>query len=114
MTFVNTMPRLTFALAVVLILALLASSPAQAHQQVVTLHNNNDAAWNGAGHHVWVVCDGTNNDHRFGAEFRLRNGNTPIRFDFGSGGECNDGRFDSEIVAIRWACHGAKGEWRAA
>lgn len=92
----------------------IAAGKAEAHQQMVTLHNGNDAAWTGSGHHLLVVCDGTNNGHRFGAEVKLRNGNTPIRFDFGSGGECYDDSFSSEITAIRWVCHGAKGAWRNA
>lgn len=108
------MRRLVFLFTLMLVASALFTGPAVAHQQLVTLHNGNDAAWNTSGHHTLVVCDGTNNEHRFGAEVRLANGNTPTRFDFGAGGECNDDRFDSEIRHIRWVCHGEKGEWRDA
>lgn len=107
-------PRLTIALAVMLVLAMLAQGTAQAHRQTVTLHNGNDAGWVNSGHHVVVACDGTNNGHIFGVEARLRSGATPILFDFGASGQCIDTRYSSEVEAVRWVCAEGRGQWRNA
>jgi hypothetical protein len=101
--------------AVIVLVVMLTSGEAQAHERWVYLHNYNDAGAAASGHERLIACDGTSNGHHFGVQGRTASGNTYTIYDVGSGAGCNSNNPGGHgaFTQIRWVCHGSVGSWRA-